>query len=236
MPLYDKPSVTFRLNYLEILTGKTLAEDIREKLHQLTGGHGKLMRMTSEAYLSAEKKPQELTEFFLTQNIVTAALSEIWLSFSPLEQRYLLDLENPEHKDTEYAHYFQSVGLVEKDVITIPLLSSYINQANIRGDVTKATLTYDEKTNRIFKGNIVLSDDLTSSEFLLLRMFVTNPEKILSRDELIDVVWGENKSTSGVTDQALDQLVFRIRQKVEEDPKNPEHIVTLKGRGFKFSP
>ena len=43
------------------------------------------------------------------------------------------------------------------------------------------------------------------------------------------------KTTEGVTDQALDQLIFRLRKKIEDDPNNPEFIQTIKGRGLKFS-
>src|SRR5205807_10091569 len=94
--------------------------------------------------------------------------------------------------------------------------------------------TYDEHTNTIRKGEIILSDQLTASEFRLLRYLLQNPDRIVERDELINVVWENIKSTAGITDQAVDQLVFRVRRKIEEDPNNPLHLVTVKGRGFKF--
>jgi two-component system OmpR family response regulator len=85
-------------------------------------------------------------------------------------------------------------------------------------------------------GDQVLSDDLTATELRLLRYFLSHEGQIVERDILISSVWNENKSLAGVTDQALDQLIFRLRRKIEEDPNNPTHLVTIKGRGFRFTP
>jgi two-component system response regulator MtrA len=61
-----------------------------------------------------------------------------------------------------------------------------------------------------------------------------NKDKVLEKEEIINAVWKEAKTTMGVTDQALDQLIFRLRKKTEQDPNSPTHILTVKGRGFKF--
>jgi DNA-binding response OmpR family regulator len=81
----------------------------------------------------------------------------------------------------------------------------------------------------------VLSDQLTSSEFRMLRFLLQNEQRVIEREELINIVWGDNKSTAGITDQAVDQLIFRLRRKVEEDANHPTHLQTVKGRGFTFT-
>ena len=60
-------------------------------------------------------------------------------------------------------------------------------------------------------------------------------EKIVGKEEVINNVWGDKTTTLGVTDQALDQLIFRLRKKIENNPNKPEHILTVKGRGFRFT-
>ena len=95
-------------------------------------------------------------------------------------------------------------------------------------------IQYDAVSNEIRKGDVILSDSLTSSEFKLLKFLLESPDKIIEREEIIKSVWSDAKSTEGVTDQALDQLIFRLRKKIEDDPNNPTHIQTLKGRGFRF--
>ena len=51
---------------------------------------------------------------------------------------------------------------------------------------------------------------------------------------MVNAVWGDLASTQGVTDQALDQLIFRLRKKIENNPNQPRHLLTIKGRGFKI--
>jgi two-component system response regulator MtrA len=85
------------------------------------------------------------------------------------------------------------------------------------------------------QGDVVLSDKLTSLEYKLLKFLLDNQGKIINKEDVISAVWQEGKTTLGVTDQALDQLIFRLRKKIEENPNAPTHIQTVKGRGFKFS-
>ena len=95
-------------------------------------------------------------------------------------------------------------------------------------------LTFDYVLNEIKKGEVIISDTLTSSEFRLLKFLLENPDRLLQRDEIIESVWQDTKSQEGVTDQALDQLIFRLRKKIEDDPNNPNHLQTVKGRGIRF--
>lgn len=73
---------------------------------------------------------------------------------------------------------------------------------------------------------------LTKHEFLLLHAFVSRPNRIWTRDEILDLV-AEREYTS--TDRSIDVLVGKLRKKVEKDPKAPEYIHTARGVGYKFS-
>jgi two-component system phosphate regulon response regulator OmpR len=74
---------------------------------------------------------------------------------------------------------------------------------------------------------------LRSSEFALLKIFATNPLKIMSRASIIALL---GKRDTGQTERGLDVLVFRLRSAVEPDPANPQYIQTLRGRGYIFVP
>ena len=69
-------------------------------------------------------------------------------------------------------------------------------------------------------------------EFELLETFLRRPGRLLTRDLLIDEVWGSDYFGDTKT---LDVHVKRIRQKIEEDPHNPVHLVTVRGLGYKFA-
>jgi len=74
---------------------------------------------------------------------------------------------------------------------------------------------------------------LTSLEFKLLRFFTANTERVLTREALLNDVWGYN---SYPTTRTVDNLILKLRQKLEADPANPRHLLTVHGAGYKFVP
>ena len=243
LPLFDKPGLDFRISYLEKVSGKKIDKKSIEKVLELTAGHGKLTRLCLEAISAQDlrSKTYDLRKFLLEQKSIIGSLYEIWNSLLPEEQTALKKListsEEPIrsprrcYEVTPPRWILEKLGLVKDGVLTIPLLADFILSMK---QSSSEVIQYDAVTNEIRKGGIVLSDSLTSSEFKLLKLLLENPDKIIERDEIIKAVWQDAKSTEGVTDQALDQLIFRLRKKIEEDPNNPRHLQTIKGRGIRF--
>jgi two-component system OmpR family response regulator len=75
--------------------------------------------------------------------------------------------------------------------------------------------------------------DLTSGEYELLTVFAEHPQRILSRDQLLDLARGREAMPF---DRSIDVQVSRVRRKIEADPKNPALIVTVRGDGYMFTP
>lgn len=76
---------------------------------------------------------------------------------------------------------------------------------------------------------------LTAKEKLLLDYFLHNAQAVCEKDALIRAAWPEDKVfVQGVRDDSLAQLIRRLREKIEPDPAQPRHILTLPGRGYKF--
>ena len=72
---------------------------------------------------------------------------------------------------------------------------------------------------------------LTALEFKVLRFFVTSPRRVISRDELLNQVWGfENYPCT----RTVDNCVLRLRKKLEPNPTHPVHFQTVHGAGYKF--
>ena len=74
---------------------------------------------------------------------------------------------------------------------------------------------------------------LTPQEFKVLKYFTANPERVISRDELLNEVWGYNCYPSTRT---VDNHIMKLRQKLEDDPLTPTHFKTVHGAGYKFVP
>ena len=74
---------------------------------------------------------------------------------------------------------------------------------------------------------------MTASEFRTLRYFVCRPEVVISRDELLNEVWGyENYPTT----RTVDNRIFNLRKKLERIPARPVHFLSVFGVGYKFMP
>jgi DNA-binding response OmpR family regulator len=74
---------------------------------------------------------------------------------------------------------------------------------------------------------------LTAHEFKLLKFFTENPERVLTRELLLNEVWGYNYYP---TTRTVDNQILKLRQKLEPDPAEPRHLLTIYGAGYKFIP
>ena len=75
--------------------------------------------------------------------------------------------------------------------------------------------------------------DLSRAEFDLLRVFVDHPNRVLSRDSIMDLLDGRERDPF---DRSIDVRVTRLRHKIEEDPSHPRYIRTVWGVGYQFTP
>jgi len=75
---------------------------------------------------------------------------------------------------------------------------------------------------------------MTPTEFRLLRYLVVHPNRAISREALLDAVWGYPSDIG--SDRTVDVHIRHLREKIEPDPTNPRWIVTVRGAGYKFQP
>lgn len=73
--------------------------------------------------------------------------------------------------------------------------------------------------------------DMTYKEFEILRFFLENKNRTISRDELLDKVWGYEIYP---TSRTVDNHIVKLRKKIENDPMKPKHIITVYGIGYKY--
>lgn len=92
------------------------------------------------------------------------------------------------------------------------------------GDVEVDFRKYEVK-----KGGRMVS--LTALEFSLLHFLVQNEGQVVSRDTILDEVWGENVY---IQPRTVDRHIAELRKKTEDDPSLPKHIIGIRGVGYKF--
>jgi DNA-binding response OmpR family regulator len=74
--------------------------------------------------------------------------------------------------------------------------------------------------------------ELTPLEFQMLRLFIKKKEQVLSRDDFLDGIWGEDNLS--VSFRTVDSHIANLRKKIEDDPSQPKHILSIRGVGYKF--
>ncbi|MCX7885113.1 MAG: response regulator transcription factor [Caloramator sp.] len=88
---------------------------------------------------------------------------------------------------------------------------------------------FDFNSRRLFKEDKEIK--LTYIQFELLKLFINHPNKAFKRDEILNIVWGENYIGSY---KIVDVNIGRLRQKIEDDPANPKYIKSIRGYGYRF--
>ncbi|MFR3035873.1 MAG: winged helix-turn-helix domain-containing protein, partial [Blautia hydrogenotrophica] len=74
--------------------------------------------------------------------------------------------------------------------------------------------------------------ELTGAEYRLLCLLVKNSGRILARSTILDVLWDGNGSF--IDDNTLSVYIRRLREKLEQDPSHPEHLITVRGFGYQW--
>ncbi len=100
--------------------------------------------------------------------------------------------------------------------------------------VDKSKISYGSITLDYNQRKIIIngsSIDLTSKEFDLMDLFLSNPEKVYSRDNLLDLIWGYDYPGDART---VDVHIRRLREKIEPNSAEPKYIMTKWGAGYYF--
>ena len=95
--------------------------------------------------------------------------------------------------------------------------------------ITRGSITLDSQSRSTYKNGVPV--ELTAKEFDLVELLIRNPNRVYSREKLLDIIWGDDYRSDIRT---VDVHIRRIREKLERDPANPAHILTKWGVGYYF--
>jgi two-component system alkaline phosphatase synthesis response regulator PhoP len=98
-----------------------------------------------------------------------------------------------------------------------------------RSSVQRGNLTIDPSAHAVSVAGKQV--ELSALEFRLLHHLATHPGLVFSRDQLLDRVWGNDRS---VTPRSVDVYIRRVREKIEEEPQKPAYLQTVHGVGYRF--
>ena len=136
--------------------------------------------------------------------------------------------------------------LQDGDIIQIALAQQFIflsSDATLPLDIPieeaveltpgKYLLRLDKRSRRVWLGNVELLPPLSVSQFQLLELLYDNPGKVVTRNQMIQVIWGKEDAV-GVSEQALDALIRRLRDRLATVDAAQQLLITVRGHGLRL--
>ena len=156
-----------------------------------------------------------------------------------------LDSKNGTHHNGQPIH--QKTLLEDGDIIQIALAQQFLYvsseatatiplQVSTPGDTDYAfpqRLRLDKRSRRVWANGIEVVPPLSVSQFRLLETLYEHDGRVVERRKLIEIVWGDEDAV-GVSEQALDALVRRLRDRLISIDPTHSYIITVRGHGLRF--
>lgn len=111
---------------------------------------------------------------------------------------------------------------------TVPLDFEFVEQA-----AAEHRLKVDRRSRRVWANGVEVVPPLSAAQFSMLSLLYEREGLVVPREELVRVIWGE-EGAYGVSDQALDALVRRLRERLAAADNGHEYVVTVRGHGLRL--
>jgi len=242
---YDEPDTRTMLQRMAARRGVEAPPDpAASELYALSGGHPGVLRALYWAWADGVTPPGDGDAAeWLNQPAVWEEFTKIWRGLGEDERAFLVTLAAaagaaPSRRASDASRRLDLKGLIVSDLghgarMFCPLLRAFVHRRQLLGD--GGGVRVDRERRLVWVGDH-LAPSLTQLEFDLLACLAEQPERVFDRDELANRLYPKDTSATGdgVQDNRIDTLVGRLRKKIEPDPENPHHVVTVRGKGYKL--
>ncbi|MFH2039901.1 MAG: FHA domain-containing protein [Chloroflexota bacterium] len=209
---------------------------------------------TSQEYplLVAKKGPLDGRRWSLSSSIVVGRdancdiiiddrqVSRFHVRFTPSSGGIILeDLGSKNGTHCNGNLIINPITLQDGDAIQVSLIQQFVFITSdatmpLSGDQEQAlSLRLDVRSRRVWVLNQQVNPSLSALQFHLLQILYERTGQVVSRQELVSWAWGEEQS-AGVSDQALDALIRRLRDRLAEIDPDHNYIVTIRGHGLRL--
>ncbi|MEN6524054.1 MAG: FHA domain-containing protein [Anaerolineaceae bacterium] len=141
--------------------------------------------------------------------------------------KQVIDLQTLQDGDSIQVAIVHNFTFLSSDA-TMPMDADHIGKI-----LEKGNLELDVRSRRVWVKNEEVIPALSAPQFRLLQALYDRPGQVVSRNELIDITWGEDEA-AGVSEQAFDALVRRLRERLAKIDPDHEYIVTIRGHGMRL--
>jgi DNA-binding winged helix-turn-helix (wHTH) protein len=245
---YDHDDALFLLSRVSSRYSQVLSEEVSERLIELSGGHPGILKAACIAILQGKVSlpggVENGPEPFLAVEDVRVECTKIWESITDDEKRALRALVIGGTESELEAKTIKRLKLKQlltnrHDILALcPIFTKYVQEIKIDSraetKIQAGPLRIDSAGEIWISGRLIVPP-LTKKEFLLLEYFCLEPGRLCSRDEIIAVVYpNEYKAGDTPSDEAVNTLVRRLRERIEQFSKGQCRIVTVRGKGYRL--
>jgi DNA-binding response OmpR family regulator len=166
---------------------------------------------------------------------VQAECRKVWEDVTEEEQDALMALVGGEAEvDRQTLERLQAKGLVrgEEGLLFAPVFEGFVRRQRVTQRQRQEGVRVDVESGAVWVDGRPIPT-LTDLEYRLLLLFYGRLNKLCDKYQIVEAVWGEDYIDQ-VDDARIDKLLSRLRTKIELDPRNPQYLVTVRGRGYKL--
>jgi DNA-binding winged helix-turn-helix (wHTH) protein len=229
---YSKADARYTLQRLASRHSVKLSEKQIQNILKVTGGHPGLIR----AVFPLMRERSNVTESLLTDKNVREECQRIWQSLAKDEQKALaLLVSNSRIKMTEKTFgQLQQKGLLggewaESEEVFSTLFSIYIRDEK---PVNDNRIKIDHQQHMIWVDDREIQN-ISGLEYKLLEYLEERRGQVCTREQIAQYLYPNDKPT-GISDNAIDSIIKRLRKQIEPNPKKPTFISTVHGVGFRL--
>jgi DNA-binding response OmpR family regulator len=243
---YNEADARQMIDFLAVQQSIALDEASTKRLLELSGGHAGLLKdilsllrnVLQESRNTDEpaKLLARIAPTLLEAQVVQDECQKIWASLSEDEQTALPTLLAGQPVDPPTLQRLSRKGLVRQGSSEILLFSPvFADFVRRQRPSAPPEVVISRSPRRVqLEGRRV--EGLSGLEFELLHYLYQHRDRVCSKDELIEHVYRQqyDRMAGGVSDMALQQLIARLRSRIEPDRKQPRYIITVRGEGYRF--
>lgn len=245
VPLVEKEDVDYLIDYFGKQYKRKFSKEEKDLLLKICGGHPYLIKSCSRliALMDGQRlKISDLEKSLFSHFEPRSACQKIFDYRSHSEKNFLRGLIDGEkiRESPEEANTLAKLGLIKKDEagFWVPF-ADFFRLAIEKGKeglkpprAVGVRLAFDEESGAILINGKNVEEKFTRQEYEILRFFLKEPNKLKSRDEIGEAMWGE-ESYDNYSNWAIDQVISKIRKKLKGSGVDSA-LVTVRGRGYKL--
>jgi pSer/pThr/pTyr-binding forkhead associated (FHA) protein len=172
--------------------------------------------------------------------VVDRMVSRFHARVSPVDKDILLeDLGSKNGTHCNGTPVKEKISLKDGDILQIALAQQFLfvtSDATMplqESDGINGRLQLEEKSRRVWVDATLIDPPLSAMQFHILQILYEKQGQVVSRQRLVNEAWGEEQAI-GVSDQALDALLRRLRERISEADPAHQYIITLRGHGIRL--